>query len=256
MQRQPARALKRLLETPGETVSRHELQQLLWGDRHVDAEQSINDCIRQVRRALGESATEPAFIETVRGEGYRWLLPLSPAQPRISRRILSATVAVMLGLSMTWLVLRPDTTARAAACHSSRTTLVVKVSDWPLDQQTFGIMATDIHQGVIEDLLSDMSWLRVERHAPEEHSEPTTNPRSYELAWSLAAVGETIRLAATLVASSENRILWSSSWDLRSNNPASVREDIVSTVVSAIDQQVKRTAEPSSTAAADTEAAA
>jgi DNA-binding winged helix-turn-helix (wHTH) protein/TolB-like protein len=71
---QPAKVLALLVSRPGEVISREQLQRDLWpAETYVDAEQGLNYCIRQVRAALGDSATEPRFIETLPKRGYRFL---------------------------------------------------------------------------------------------------------------------------------------------------------------------------------------
>ena len=73
---QPARILSALAARPGELVTRSELQAAVWGvDTHVDYDQSLNFCIREIRKALGDAAGEPRFIETFPKRGYRWIAP-------------------------------------------------------------------------------------------------------------------------------------------------------------------------------------
>jgi DNA-binding winged helix-turn-helix (wHTH) protein len=70
---QPAQVLLVLLRRPGEVVKRQELAELLWTDRHVAVDQGLNSCIRQLRRSLGDSATEPLYVETLPRIGYRFV---------------------------------------------------------------------------------------------------------------------------------------------------------------------------------------
>jgi TolB-like protein/DNA-binding winged helix-turn-helix (wHTH) protein len=71
---QPLRVLRILLERPGETVSREELRNRIWGDAtYVDFDQGLSYCIRQIRLALGGSATKPVYVETLPRQGYRFL---------------------------------------------------------------------------------------------------------------------------------------------------------------------------------------
>jgi DNA-binding winged helix-turn-helix (wHTH) protein/TolB-like protein len=71
---QPARVLAVLAERAGEIVTRAELQQRVWsGDTFVDFEHGLNYCIAQIRAALGDSASEPRFIETLPRRGYRFI---------------------------------------------------------------------------------------------------------------------------------------------------------------------------------------
>ncbi len=71
---QPAQLLELLARKRGELVTREEIRDELWPDSHVDFDQSVNFCIRQIRAALGDSAAEPSYVETLPRRGYR-LIP-------------------------------------------------------------------------------------------------------------------------------------------------------------------------------------
>lgn len=75
----PARLLERLLERPGQLVSREELQQDLWPDQHLEVDQALAYTVRQVRTALGDEAGEPRFVETLPKRGYRFIGRLEEA---------------------------------------------------------------------------------------------------------------------------------------------------------------------------------
>jgi DNA-binding winged helix-turn-helix (wHTH) protein/tetratricopeptide (TPR) repeat protein len=77
LQPQPARLLRLLALRTGEAVSREEIHRQLWGeDTFLEVEPALNFAVRQVRRALGDSATEPRFVETLPRFGYRFLPPV------------------------------------------------------------------------------------------------------------------------------------------------------------------------------------
>src|SRR5271165_5780371 len=77
LQEQPFRVLLMLLERGGEIVTREEIQKKLWpNDTIVEFDHSINAAIRKLRRALGDSAEEPQYVETVARRGYRLLMPV------------------------------------------------------------------------------------------------------------------------------------------------------------------------------------
>lgn len=76
LQPQPARLLELLAGRSGEVVSREEIRQLIWGEAFVDFDASLNFCVKQLRRALGDSATAPHYIETLPRRGYRFLRPV------------------------------------------------------------------------------------------------------------------------------------------------------------------------------------
>jgi DNA-binding winged helix-turn-helix (wHTH) protein len=77
LQEQPFRVLAVLLEKPGQVITREELRERLWGtDTFVDFDQGLNKAINRVRDALGDSAENPRFIETVPKRGYRFIAPV------------------------------------------------------------------------------------------------------------------------------------------------------------------------------------
>jgi DNA-binding winged helix-turn-helix (wHTH) protein len=66
LQEQPFQILAALLERPGEVVTREELRKRIWqSDTFVDFEQSLATAVKKLRRALGDSADHPTFIETL-----------------------------------------------------------------------------------------------------------------------------------------------------------------------------------------------
>lgn len=75
---QPFTVLIALLEADGEAVTREELRRRLWPDgTFLEYEQAINVSIRRLREVLGESGSNPIYIETIPRVGYRWLIPLT-----------------------------------------------------------------------------------------------------------------------------------------------------------------------------------
>lgn len=81
-----ARALIALVANAGRVVSRDELRGILWPDVVVAWDQSLNQCIRQVRRALGDDAAAPRFVETVPRRGYRFSVPVERRPAAAARR--------------------------------------------------------------------------------------------------------------------------------------------------------------------------
>jgi DNA-binding winged helix-turn-helix (wHTH) protein/Tol biopolymer transport system component len=77
LQEQPFEILTMLLAHPGEVVTREELRKELWPeDTFVDFDNSLNTGINKVREALGDSADNPRFIETLPRRGYRFIAPV------------------------------------------------------------------------------------------------------------------------------------------------------------------------------------
>lgn len=82
LQDQPFQLLALLLERSGEVVTREEIRQRLWEtNTFVDFHKSLGVAVLKVREALGDSAVNPRFIETVPRRGYRFIAPVSLAVP-------------------------------------------------------------------------------------------------------------------------------------------------------------------------------
>ena len=115
---QPFSVLEALLERPGEVVTREELKQKLWTDEtFVDFEHGLNKAINKIREALGDSAENSRFVETLPRRGYRFIAPVvsngnvsAPVDPVKSlprwRRVLPWSVAVFaistLAIFLVW----------------------------------------------------------------------------------------------------------------------------------------------------------
>jgi cholera toxin transcriptional activator len=75
---QPFQLLTMLLERPSDVVTREEMRQRLWGHvTFVDFDHGLNSAINKIREALGDSASQPRYVETVSGKGYRFIAPVS-----------------------------------------------------------------------------------------------------------------------------------------------------------------------------------
>src|SRR5580704_13953352 len=101
VQQQPMKLLEILLEHPGEVVTREELRSRVWADESFgDFDQAVNIAIAKLRSALGDSAENPRFIETLPKRGYRFIADVSvvdadvrPKRPESAAGDLSATEA-------------------------------------------------------------------------------------------------------------------------------------------------------------------
>jgi DNA-binding winged helix-turn-helix (wHTH) protein len=127
---QPFQILGILVEHPGELVTREQLQRRLWpSDTFVDFDRGLNAAINRVREALGDSAENPRFVQTIPRKGYRFVAPangvngLSPgareadrAEPRrkahacpehpvaieVLRYVVSAVLILVLITAVAW----------------------------------------------------------------------------------------------------------------------------------------------------------
>ncbi|HZI72891.1 MAG TPA: winged helix-turn-helix domain-containing protein, partial [Gemmatimonadales bacterium] len=127
LQQQPFRVLVRLLERPGELVTREELREAIWAPgTFAEFDGGLDATIHKLRSALGDSAEHPRFVETLPRRGYRFIggavevvTPKARAQHRWVRRwpiVLTAglTGLIALGLAAKF-VLRDRLSSRGIA---------------------------------------------------------------------------------------------------------------------------------------------
>src|SRR6204780_2250524 len=88
VQQQPLKLLEVLLERPGAVITREELRSRVWPNESFgDFDQAVNIAIAKLRSALGDSAENPRYIETLPKRGYRFIADVSfvDADGRIRR---------------------------------------------------------------------------------------------------------------------------------------------------------------------------
>ncbi|MCI0355282.1 MAG: tetratricopeptide repeat protein [Acidobacteria bacterium] len=84
LQIQPFEVLALLLERPGALVTREEIQQKLWpGDTFTDFDHGLHNAMNRLREALGDSAAQPRFIETIPRRGYRFIAPVEDVDAHV-----------------------------------------------------------------------------------------------------------------------------------------------------------------------------
>jgi TolB-like protein/DNA-binding winged helix-turn-helix (wHTH) protein len=77
LQGQPYLLLVTLLRQQGEVVRREELRRTLWPeDTFVDFDHSLGTAVNKLREVLGDSASNPRFVETIPRRGYRFIAPV------------------------------------------------------------------------------------------------------------------------------------------------------------------------------------
>ncbi|MDX1503764.1 MAG: winged helix-turn-helix domain-containing protein, partial [Thermoanaerobaculia bacterium] len=104
LQEKPGQVLLALLERPGQLVTRESLFRRLWSEgTFVEFDTNLNAAVLKLRQALGDDASNPRFVETVVGRGYRFIapvrrLPAGAGSPEPVRRLPPAIGYISGGL--------------------------------------------------------------------------------------------------------------------------------------------------------------
>lgn len=102
LKRQSAAVLALLVENAGSVVTRTTIRDTVWHDRTIEFDDGINACVRDIRRALGDSSKNPTYIETIPKTGYRLKVDVAaparerPFVPRRTLLIFTAALAIMI----------------------------------------------------------------------------------------------------------------------------------------------------------------
>jgi DNA-binding winged helix-turn-helix (wHTH) protein/Tol biopolymer transport system component len=126
LQDQPLQVLLTLLDRPGQVVTREELHAKLWpADTFVDFDHGLNAAVKRLRDALGDTADNPRYIETLARKGYRFVAPVVsntnlsaavmspsavagavPAQQRHLKLFMAGCAILLVGSLVGWLIAR------------------------------------------------------------------------------------------------------------------------------------------------------
>jgi len=79
---QPFQVLLMLLERRGQLLTREEISRELWPEgTFVDYEHGVNSAVNRIREALGDSAGNSRFVQTLARRGYRFIAPVERIEP-------------------------------------------------------------------------------------------------------------------------------------------------------------------------------
>jgi TolB-like protein/DNA-binding winged helix-turn-helix (wHTH) protein/Tfp pilus assembly protein PilF len=88
LERIPMEILLFLVEERGKIVSREQIAERVWGkDVFLDTDNSTNGAIRKIRQVLRDDPEQPHFIQTITGQGYRFIAPVAEGD-RIATHVL------------------------------------------------------------------------------------------------------------------------------------------------------------------------
>src|SRR5438270_2230529 len=82
LEKRPLELLIFLAEQSGQLVTRQQIADRLWRkDVFLHTEHGVNTAVRKIRTALRDDFEQPRFIQTITGKGYRFVAPVSTAEP-------------------------------------------------------------------------------------------------------------------------------------------------------------------------------
>ena len=244
---QPARVLALLVERAGGVVSREELQQRVWSvDTFVDFERGLNYCIAQIRAALGDSAAEPRFVETLPRRGYRFIAPVQDAAPasvgRSWRRpAMAATAALVLAVAVAWSLFAREKTAGA-----TRDSLV-HIAVVPFDNETgvadYDRLAQTLTDATVARLAGKADRLAVVGNAAILYTPRTFRDLlaignslgvSHVVLGQVQEIGGQLRITAHLIRVGDQAHVWAKRFEPLAADTATLDQDVSRAVTEAV----------------------
>jgi TolB-like protein/DNA-binding winged helix-turn-helix (wHTH) protein/Tfp pilus assembly protein PilF len=257
LQDQPFHVLQILLEHPGELITREELQRQIWpADTFVDFEKGLNNAIKKLRDALGDSAEQPRFIETQARRGYRFIGSVTgmngtrrkeeaastaevaaPAgSGALYRRLVIggvlflAFVVILFGFDIGGLRQRLLVRASSPAIHSLAVIPLANLSNDP-NQEYFSDGMTD---SLITDLAqissvkvisrtSSMQYKQTKKSLPEIARELNVDGI---IEGTVQRSGDRVRITAQLIHGPSDKHLWASSYERDMRDMFALERDV------------------------------
>lgn len=271
LHRQPFEILLLLIARPGEVITREELQAKLWPkDTFVDFENSLNAAVKKLRQTIGDSASQPRFIETVPRIGYRFIAPVQvqapssvptvsgkvspePAQPAASfqhspsrTKWLAAAAAaaclVLVAVAAAYL-LRPRRPVSTAPV-GTRTMLAVL----PFENLTGDASQDYLSAGLTEELITQLEQAAPEQFgviAPESVNEYKGSPGdldgvarrlgvAYIIEGGLRRDSQRVRITTQLIRVQDRKIVWARQYDRELQSLLSLQTEIAQEIADEI----------------------
>ncbi len=247
---QPCQILCALLKTPGQVVTREELRQLVWPNgTFVDFEVGLNAAIRRLRHALGDSAENPRFIETVHRQGYRFIAPVKgihanqaedstasahiPSPPsrqtRWRARITIAAALLALVITSAWLI--------------SRSRRVPVVAVLPLKNLSSQPNTDYFSDGLTDEIIRNLSLIEglevKSRGSSFELKDKTLSPHEAGkrlgaeliLEGSVLREGDKLRVNVELVRAADDKTIWSARYHRELKDVFAIQNEIALSIV-------------------------
>jgi TolB-like protein/DNA-binding winged helix-turn-helix (wHTH) protein/lipoprotein NlpI len=268
LERIPMEILALLVEQRGELVSREHIVERVWGkDVFLDTDNSINGAIRKVRQALRDNPEEPRFIQTVTGQGYRFIAPVTELE-----RGESSVVPIRPPLIVEPLTVKPPDLRRwmhfaislvliagvAAYSWSHRQTrplasnVRVMLAVLPFENLTGDLGQDYFSDGMTEEMIArlgslDPSHLGVIARTSVmqyKHNKEALDQIGRELGVQYALEGSVrrdsgrLRITAQLIQVKDQTHLWAKQYDRELSNQLAIQGEITQEIANEIQRRI------------------
>jgi DNA-binding winged helix-turn-helix (wHTH) protein/TolB-like protein/cytochrome c-type biogenesis protein CcmH/NrfG len=236
-----------LARRAGDVVSREDLLDALWPGVVV-GDNALTQVVAKLRKALGDTARQPAYIESISKRGYRLIAAVQPldrpverATPAVPvprspprRAMVGGALAVLTAMAVAavvWSVQRsgapyePGAGAREPAPGGAQLPTVIVRPIEAIGEESEKLIA----RGLTADLVSDLS--KVAGLWVVTGDGPGAGAGRYALTGTLQSDGTALRLHVRLVDSDAGRELWSQRFEREVRDLFAVQDELVRSVL-------------------------
>jgi TolB-like protein/DNA-binding winged helix-turn-helix (wHTH) protein/Flp pilus assembly protein TadD len=258
---QSFQVLAMLLEHSGQVVTREQLRQKLWPDEtFVDFDHGLNAAVERLRRCLSDSATRPAFIETLPRRGYRFIgkvdsgdeeAPVESSKeepvsaPRNGRRtvilILSAFAAMLL---LSFLIVHE----RRSSVASRQVPHQIMLAVLPFQNLSGNPNEDYFSDGLTEEIITQLGALSPDRlgviarttSMAYKHTAKSVQQIAgelgvdYILESSIRRDGDQMRISVQLIRTADQVHVWANSYDRQTSHSIALQEEVAKAVAEQI----------------------
>lgn len=240
----PMDVLVLLASKQGEVVHKEQLVEEVWDGRPV-ADEVITRCIAVLRKALGDNAREPTYIENVPKIGYRIMMPVvvadapppDPGSPAIRRGYLLPLVAGFAAVALIAFYVLSGPGPAPTAGGPMRSVAVFQFECMAGDSE-----ARYLCFGFSEELVStiyqipELRVVKIKQPLPD--ADPGDLAEEYDveglIEGTVMRVGETVRITAQLIDAADGSTAWSATYDGPLQDIFSLQEQLASDVGASI----------------------
>jgi TolB-like protein/DNA-binding winged helix-turn-helix (wHTH) protein len=255
LQEQPFRVLALLVDRAGQVVTREELRQKVWPtDAYVAFDQGLNNAIKKVRDALGDSADSPRFIETLARHGYRFVAPVGavpqrPSEPPVRFGLRTFRKHALLGLAGASLLAALAYWAwHGSTMRAQPPTEKVILAVLPFDNLSRDPDQEYFSDGLTEEMIAQLGKLNPERLtvisrgsvAKYRDSRLAANQigrelrADYLLQGSVRRASDRVRITVQLIQVRDQTDLWAESYDRELKDILTLQDSVSRTIANQI----------------------
>ena len=265
LQEQPFRVLALLVDRAGQVVTREELRQKVWPTAvYVGFDQGLNNAIKKVRDALGDSADSPRFIETVDRLGYRFIAPVSaaprrPSKPRFHFGLRTLRNVTLTGLAAVLIAALAYWAWRGSPVRDRPRSEKVILAVLPFDNLSRDPDQEFLSDGLTEEMIAQLGKLNPERLTviargsvakyKASHVDLSQIGRElhadYLVQGSVRRASDRVRITVQLIEPKEQTDLWTESYERELKDVLALQDSVARTIANQIHITLTRGRPPS-----------